>query len=72
MFQPVHGPRARLLPADIVDLNRLYGLGFTGWLPAESIANGVYYGIRVGGRLVAAAGTHVISPDAGSPRWATS
>ena len=28
---------------------------------ASSIAEGVYYGIRVGGRLVAAAGTHVIS-----------
>jgi ribosomal protein S18 acetylase RimI-like enzyme len=63
MFQPVHGPVARLAPVDIVDLNRLYGLGFTGWLPAESIAYGVYYGIRVSGRLVAAAGTHVISPE---------
>jgi ribosomal protein S18 acetylase RimI-like enzyme len=52
-----------LAPADIVDLNRLYGLGFAGWLPADSIANGVYYGVRIAGRLVAAAGTHVISPE---------
>jgi ribosomal protein S18 acetylase RimI-like enzyme len=64
MFEPVHGPVQRLTPADIIDLNRLYGLGFSGWLPAESIATGVYYGVRVGGRLVAAAGTHVISPRA--------
>ena len=63
-FQPVHGPVTRLVAQDIVDLNRLYGLGFAGWLPSDSIANGVYYGVRVAGRLVAAAGTHVISPEA--------
>lgn len=63
-FRPVPGPQMRLAAVDIVDLNRLYGLGFSGWLPAESIANGVYYGVRVAGRLVAAAGTHVISPEA--------
>jgi ribosomal protein S18 acetylase RimI-like enzyme len=62
-FKPVAGPVQRLAPADIVDLNRLYGLGFAGWLPADSITNGVYYGVRIAGRLVAAAGTHVISPD---------
>lgn len=64
MFQPVHGAAQRLVPADIVDVNRLYGLGFSGWLPADSVANGVYYGVRIAGRLVAAAGTHVISPEA--------
>lgn len=63
-FRPVQGPAVRLTPVDIVDLNRLYGLGFAGWLPSESIATGVYYGVRVAGRLVAAAGTHVISPTA--------
>lgn len=62
-FKPVAGPVQRLTPADIVDLNRLYGLGFAGWLPADSIANGVYYGVRIAGRLVAAAGTHVVSPE---------
>jgi GNAT superfamily N-acetyltransferase len=60
-FRPHPGASARLLPAEIGDLNRLYGLGFTTWLPAEAIVNGVYHGIRVGGRLVAAAGTHVVS-----------
>ena len=61
-------PRSRrLLPVEIGDLNRLYQLGFAAWLPSSAIAEGVYYGIRVGGRLVAAAGTHVVSPR-GAPR----
>ena len=63
MFRPALGPALRLSPVDVVDLNRLYGLGFAGWLPAESVAHGVYYGVRVAGRLIAAAGTHVISPE---------
>ena len=63
MFKPVLGPSMRLSPVDIVDLNRLYGLGFSGWLPAEAIGRGVYYGVRIAGRLIAAAGTHVISPE---------
>ncbi len=50
------------LPVEIGELNRLYQLGFASWLPASAIADGLYYGIRVGGRLVSAAGTHVISP----------
>jgi ribosomal protein S18 acetylase RimI-like enzyme len=63
-FRPQSGVALRLLPVEIGDLNRLYGYGFTSWLPAESIASGVYYGVREGGRLIAAAGTHVISPEA--------
>jgi ribosomal protein S18 acetylase RimI-like enzyme len=63
-FQPFPGSIQRLLPADIGELNRLYNLGFTSWLPSEAISHGVYYGIRAGGRLVATAGTHVIGPDA--------
>jgi RimJ/RimL family protein N-acetyltransferase len=54
----------RLFPSDIGDLNRLYQLGFASWLPSSSIADGVYYGIHAGGRLVAAAGTHVVSRNA--------
>jgi len=63
-FRPVTGLALRLLPAEIGDLNRLYGLGFTSWLPAEAITSGVYYGVRSGGKLVAAAGTHVVSHSA--------
>jgi ribosomal protein S18 acetylase RimI-like enzyme len=63
-FRPYPADVERLLPVEIPELNRLYQLGFSAWLPASTIANGLYFGIRVGGRLVAAAGTHVISPEA--------
>jgi ribosomal protein S18 acetylase RimI-like enzyme len=63
-FRPYPAEVRRLLPIDIGDLNRLYQLGFASWLPSSAIADGVYYGMRVGGRLVAAAGTHVISRQA--------
>jgi ribosomal protein S18 acetylase RimI-like enzyme len=63
-FRPYPADVRRLLPIEIGELNRLYQLGFASWLPSSAIAEGVYYGIRVGGRLVAAAGTHVISPGA--------
>ena len=63
-FRPYPAEIARLLPVEVGDLNRLYQLGFTAWLPPSAVAEGVYYGIRVGGRLVSAAGTHVISPEA--------
>jgi ribosomal protein S18 acetylase RimI-like enzyme len=54
----------RLVPSDAGELNRLYRLGFGSWLPPSAIADGVYYGFRVNGRLVAAAGTHVIGQRA--------
>ncbi len=63
-FRPHSGVTTRLLPSEIGDLNRLYDLGFTSWLPAAAIAEGVYYGVRVRGQLIAAAGTHVISREA--------
>ncbi len=63
-FRPYPADVARLLPVEVADLNRLYQLGFTAWLPPSAIGEGVYYGIRVGGRLVSAAGTHVVSPEA--------
>lgn len=63
-FRPFPADVRRLLPSDIGELNRLYQLGFGSWLPSSAIADGVYFGIRAGGRLVAAAGTHVISRQA--------
>lgn len=60
-FRPVVDPGVQpLTPGDAGELNRLYRLGFGSWLPPSAVADGVYYGIRVNGRLVAAAGTHVI------------
>lgn len=63
-FQPAPAAVERLLPVEVGELNRLYGLGFATWLATSAVAEGVYYGIRVKGRLVSAAGTHVISRDA--------
>jgi ribosomal protein S18 acetylase RimI-like enzyme len=63
-FRPYPAPVQRLLPVEIGELNRLYQLGFASWLPSSAIADGVYYAMRVNGRLVAAAGTHVISQTA--------
>ena len=64
-FLPADDPGVeRLTPSDAMELNRLYQLGFGAWLAPQAIADGVYYGLRVHGRLVAAAGTHVVSPAA--------
>jgi ribosomal protein S18 acetylase RimI-like enzyme len=62
-FRPFPADVQRMLPVEIGELNRLYQLGFASWLPATAISDGLYYGMRVGGRLVSAAGTHVISPS---------
>jgi ribosomal protein S18 acetylase RimI-like enzyme len=63
-FRPYPATVARLLPVEIGELNRLYQLGFASWLPSSTVADGAYYGMRVNGQLVAAAGTHVVSPTA--------
>lgn len=64
-FRPILGDAVRLDAGDTHHLNRLYELGLTSWLPSEAVAAGVYFGVRRGTRLVAAAGTHVISPKYG-------
>jgi len=60
-FEPFAGPAERLTALDIEDLNRLYQLGFRAGFPASVVEDGVYYGVRVRGRLVSAAGTHAIN-----------
>lgn len=64
-FQPFAGPAERLTALDIDDLNRLYQLGFRGGFPPSVVEDGVYYGVRVRGRLVSAAGTHAVNPREG-------
>jgi ribosomal protein S18 acetylase RimI-like enzyme len=64
-FRPVVGDAVRLDQADARHLNRLYELGLTSYLPEGAVAAGIYYGVRRGTRLIAAAGTHVISPTYG-------
>jgi ribosomal protein S18 acetylase RimI-like enzyme len=61
-FRPVLGDAVRLDAGDTRHLTRLYELGLTAALPSEAVAGGVYFGVRRGTRLIAAAGTHVISP----------
>jgi RimJ/RimL family protein N-acetyltransferase len=64
-FRPFAGPAERLTAEDIEDLNRLYQLGFRGGFPASVLEDGVYYGVRVRGRLVSAAGTHAMNQREG-------
>ncbi len=64
-FRPFAGAAERLAPGDIDDLNHLYQLGFRGGFPPSVLEAGVYYGVRVRGRLVSAAGTHVINAREG-------
>jgi ribosomal protein S18 acetylase RimI-like enzyme len=64
-FQPFAGPAERLVPADIDSLNRLYQLGFRAGFPPSALDDGIYYGVRVRGQLVSAAGTHVINAREG-------
>jgi RimJ/RimL family protein N-acetyltransferase len=64
-FAPFAGPAERLTAGDIEDLNRLYQLGFRGGFPPSILDDGLYYGVRVRGRLVSAAGTHAINPREG-------
>lgn len=60
-FRPFAGMAERLGPADIDDLNRLYQLGFRAGFATTLLEDAVYYGVRVRGRLVSAAGTHVLN-----------
>jgi ribosomal protein S18 acetylase RimI-like enzyme len=64
-FRPFAGPAERLTALDIDDLNRLYQLGFRAGFPASVVEDGIYYGVRVRGRLVSAAGTHAMNEREG-------
>jgi ribosomal protein S18 acetylase RimI-like enzyme len=64
-FQPFAGPAERLTALDVDDLNRLYQLGFRAGFPPSVVEDGVYYGVRVRGRLVSAAGTHAVNSREG-------
>lgn len=60
-FVPTAGAAQRLSVSDIDDLNRLYQLGFRAGFAQAILDDAVYYGVRIRGRLVSAAGTHVIN-----------
>jgi ribosomal protein S18 acetylase RimI-like enzyme len=64
-FEPFAGPAERLSALDADDLNRLYQLGFRAGFPPSVLDEGIYFGVRVRGRLVSAAGTHAINAREG-------
>jgi ribosomal protein S18 acetylase RimI-like enzyme len=55
----------RLHSSDLSTLNDLYRWGGPGFFAAYQLEQGVYYGARAGGKLIAAAGTHVVAPEYG-------
>lgn len=67
-FRPPAGPAAplrRLGPVDLPALRDLYaGYGESAF-NADQLWGGVFYGVREGGALVAAGGTHVVAPHHG-------
>jgi len=61
-FRPVKGDCVRLEPSHVDDLMALYAHGGAdAFMPAQ-LDGGVFYGVYLGDRLVAAAGTHLVSP----------
>jgi ribosomal protein S18 acetylase RimI-like enzyme len=52
----------RMSAADVADLRALYAVGYpANWFDPRQIETGHYYGLRVNGELVSAAGPHVYS-----------
>jgi ribosomal protein S18 acetylase RimI-like enzyme len=61
-FRPVLGQARRLGGGDVHAINRLYRTdGTPAFYTSENIDTAVYYGVQDGRRLVAVAGTHVVS-----------
>lgn len=61
-FQPVTGEAKRLSGRDVRQINQLYRIdGTPAFYSAQNIDDAVYYGAFDGTRLVAVAGTHVVS-----------
>lgn len=61
-FRPVQAGCVRLLPRDLCQLSALYDLGGGMAFDIRQVEHGVFSGIFVSGQLVAAAGTHLVSP----------
>jgi ribosomal protein S18 acetylase RimI-like enzyme len=64
-FEPAEGPAQQLRGADVRALNALYSVERAGTYSAQHLEQGVYFGAFREGRLVAAAGTHVVAPNVG-------
>ncbi len=65
-FRPLEGETRLLRGRDARIVNRLYNAeGAVASYTARQIEDGVYFGVNVGERLVAVAGTHAVSPTHG-------
>jgi GNAT superfamily N-acetyltransferase len=64
-FRPAEGDSHRLAPAQSGQLAKLYALGGADAFSPAQMEHGVFYGVAVERRLVAAAGTHLVSPTYG-------
>ncbi|MFQ6014453.1 MAG: GNAT family N-acetyltransferase [Anaerolineae bacterium] len=64
-FRPKAGPVTRLSLRHLHDLQKLYEAGGGDAFAPYQLEEGVYYGVEVAGRLVAVAGTHLVSPTYG-------
>jgi len=64
-FRPVEGDCVRLTPAHTSELVELYVLGGGDAFNPAQMQHGVFYGVLADGQLVAAAGTHLVSPTYG-------
>ncbi|MDY7041843.1 MAG: GNAT family N-acetyltransferase [Chloroflexota bacterium] len=64
-FRPLPGEVIRLSPAYTKELERLYSMGKGNAFSPYQVAQGVFYGVQKKGRLIATAGTHVVSPTYG-------
>ena len=53
----------RLTTSDLPELNRIYRMASASAFAAYQLESGIFYGIKVNGRLVSTAGTHIISPE---------
>ena len=61
-FRPVKGGCLRLAPAHSDQLAELYALGAGNVFSPAQMQHGVFCGVFLDGQLVAAAGTHLVSP----------
>lgn len=65
-FQAAAAPGCRRLgPGDAAVINGVYATGAPGFVSADQVRHGVYYGCWRDGQLAAVAGTHFIAPRVG-------
>jgi GNAT superfamily N-acetyltransferase len=64
-FMPSSIQAVRLHSSNLSDLNALYAWGGPGFFAAYQLEQGIYYGALADGKLIAAAGTHVVAPEYG-------